>query len=347
MSTVLTARLEAVVARLEKIADSIAAGGSVGVSAPSAGDSKDSPKFVRAYQEFREGEAAAFIAAANAIPECAKLSIGDMAQTLYDGIGTCMQMAADCKKPDQATLMAKLKSVTELFPKAEKAAFKRGKAMNHATAFKEMLQMVNFLFVPKPRGFAEDSYTTPDTYLNKIRTAAKKMDGDEKAKQIKFADTAKALGIALKDYIKEYHAAAVSWKKDGGDAKSWTPGAGPASAGPGGPPPPPGLGPPPVITEADYKTSAKSSKPATGGMSAVFAQINKGSSQCESAEKGGATQAFKLKRVTKEMKKAMKKEPALKPKEKKAKAPKKKVKKVVKKDPSCEFRQGTWWVEHQ
>lgn len=64
-----------------------------------------------------------------------------MANTFYSEVGKVVQMAADCKKPDQKELMAIMKPVTELFPKAEKAAFKRGDYRDHAEAFKEMLQV--------------------------------------------------------------------------------------------------------------------------------------------------------------------------------------------------------------
>lgn len=342
-----TARLEAVCARLEALAGSIAAGGGAASSAGAAGDQ---PKFVEVYEEFLAEEVKAFVAATQAIPGCVELKIDSMAKTLYTEIGVVMKMAADCKKPDTQTLMAKMKAVTDLFPLAEKAAFKRGDYNKHATAFKEMLAMVNFLFVPKPRGFAEESYTTPDTYLNQILVKAKKMDDDSKAKNREFVKTAKAVGVKLKDYIKEFHPAEVSWNKKGGDVKSWTPGASAAPAPAAGAPPPPPMAPglPPPPTNIEYNDPAPK-KAAPGGMAAVFAQISKGSDQCESAEAGGATAAFKLKRVTKEMKKAMKKQPGLKPKEKKEnKKPKKfAAKKKVVKPPSLEFRQGTWWVENQ
>mmetsp|Transcript_8773 Transcript_8773/g.17187 ORF Transcript_8773/g.17187 Transcript_8773/m.17187 type:complete len:500 (-) Transcript_8773:954-2453(-) len=342
-------RLEAVVSRLEKLADSLAAGGGAPAPAGGAAASADQPKFVDAYETLFDEEIKTFIGAAAAIKGCAELEIDSMATTFYSEIGKVMKMAGACKKPDQKALMEIMKPVTQLFPKAENASMKRGKCMNHAIAWKEMLAMVNFLFVPKPRGYAEEAFTQPDMYLNKILTAAKKQEGDEKTKNQAFVKAAKAVGVGLKDYIKQYHAAEVSWNKKGVDAKSWTPGGAPAAGG--APPPPPGMAPPPMNLGPPPVVEASSSAPtkaAPGGMAAVFAQINKGSSQCESAAAGGATAAFKLKKVTKEMKKAMKKEPALKPKESKKKpkkavaAPKKKVK-----PPSCEFRQGTWWVENQ
>mmetsp|Transcript_13980 Transcript_13980/g.21147 ORF Transcript_13980/g.21147 Transcript_13980/m.21147 type:complete len:494 (+) Transcript_13980:24-1505(+) len=345
MATV-AARLEAVVQRLEKLADSLAAGGGAVPAVPGVPAAPtDKPKFVEDYQEFLETEVAAFLAAAKAIPGCVELEIDSMASILYSSIGKVMNMAADCKKPEQKALMEILAPVTSLFPKAEKAAFKKGDCRNHATAFKEMLSMINFLFVPKPRGFAEEAYTQPDMYLNKIRTLAKKkLSGDAKTQADAFCDTAKAVGISLKDYIKKYHAAGVTWNMSGIDVKEWTPG---ASAG-GGPPPPPappaGMLPPPPVIEAAPAVSTASSG---GGMSAVFAQINKGSKQCESAAAGGATAAFKLKRVTKEMKKAMKKLPPKKVSEKKKTVKKKTVAKKVVKPPSLEYRQGTWRVYNQ
>jgi len=86
-------------------------------------------------------------------------------------------------------------------------------------------------------------------------------------------------------------------------------------------------------------------------MAAVFAQISKGSDYM-SEEKGGATACFKLKKVTKEMKLAMKKEPSLKPKSVKKKklaaAAKSKAKKFTAppKKPSLAESKGTWWCEH-
>eukprot|EP00466_Bigelowiella_natans_P015898 jgi/Bigna1/85542/estExt_fgenesh1_pg.C_40325 len=330
------ARLEAVVARLEALASTInVGGGDAGGAAPS-GTAAPAAKFVEVYNEFLENEVAAFVKAAGSIPGVSELGINSMAETFYSEIGKTLTMAADCSKPDQKVLMEKMKPVMELFPKAEKAVFKRGKFNNHATAWKEMLQMVNFLFVPKPRGFVEDSYTLPDVYLNRILVAAKKMEGEEKTNNQAFVNTAKAIGVFFKDYVKKYHAAEIAWNKKGGDAKTWTPGA--AATGGAAVPPPPagiagppvGLAPPPAVISSDSPKKETSA----GGMSAVFAEINKGSAQCESAEAGGATAAFKLKK------------PGLKPKAKK-KVEKKTVKKVVKvKPPSCEFRRGTWWVEH-
>lgn len=360
MSDVAT-RLELVVSRLEALANTLSAGGAGAAAggvpappgaAPAAASSGSSKPFVSAYQEFLDNEVAAFVAAASAIEGVAKLDIPAMASKLYNGIGLVMRMAGDCKKPDQKVIMEKIKPVVDLFPIVEKLAFKRSKFSNYITAFKEMLPMANFLFVPKPRAYAEESYTLPDTYLNKILIAAKKQEGEEQAKNRAFVSTAKAAGKALAGYIKKYHAAAISWNSKGGDAKSWSDGGG-APAG-GAPPPPPagGMPPPPPMAAPGGGPAAPPpmTSAAPGGMAAVFAQISAGSDQCESAEAGGATAAFKLKRVTKEMKKAMKKLPPKEQKKKpKKKAAKKKVekKKKIVRPPKCEYRQGTWWVENQ
>ena len=91
----------------------------------------------------------------------------------------------------------------------------------------------------------------------------------------------------LSEYVKQHHSNGIVWNANGESAAnvaktistktqsaSATPKAGPAIAGGAPPPPPPPPGPPPVL---DIKTETKkASSEGSGGLRAVFSQLNKG-----------------------------------------------------------------------
>jgi len=139
----------------------------------------------------------------------------------------------------------------------------------------------------------------------------------------------------------------IVWNAKGGDFSSYKPGSGGSgsSGGGGGPPPAPTIPDAPPAPPMPEGSSTPAPAKSSGGMGAVFDAINAG------AESGSATQAFGLKKVTKEMKSKNISAPVLNPKEKKeneVKAAKALLAAESKKkgEPRTALDKGTWLVEN-
>lgn len=99
----------------------------------------------------------------------------------------------------------------------------------------------------------------------------------------------------LAEYIKQYFAQGVVWNARGVDASEalkqvstpQTTAPAPAAGGPPPPPPPPPPGPPPRLEIQEQKAPAAT---ATGGLGAVFSELNKGASVTAGLKKVSASE---------------------------------------------------------
>ncbi|KAK7205779.1 adenylate cyclase associated N terminal-domain-containing protein [Myxozyma melibiosi] len=157
---------------------------------------------------------------------------------------------------------------------------RRSKFFNHLSTVSEGIPAIGWIGVePTPVPFVGEMKDSAQFYANRVIKEYKEID----KKHVEWAQGYLKLLTNLQAFVKKNHTTGPSWNPKGEDlatvlasskskeAAAPTPAAPPAPAA-GGPPPPP---PPPPSSV--FQVSSEPSAPA-GGIGAVFAEINKGSS---------------------------------------------------------------------
>ena len=257
-----------------------------------------------------------------------------------------------CKKPAQEDLGALAGPVGECIMEADGlTGGRRGAMFNHQKAIAEFLQALTWVVytgkdcgMSLPLPHVDEVWGAAEFYVNKILVAERNKDSGKP--HVAWCKALKELAMALKAYVKKYHATGPSWNMQGVDLKSYKPAGGIASAAASPPPPPPAGGPPPPPPPPPAGSLTKE-RPAggaagpKGGMSAVFSELNQGS-----AVTAG------LKKVTADMKTKNRADRSGKvpdgPAKKAVPAAKSKAAAPAARPPKLELSQGRkWLVEHQ
>jgi len=257
MSDALLARLEAAVARLEKI------GGSAGACSGSGSDDADiSPRAAAAIADFDaivSGPLAGFVAAANAYPDLK--TVAELAQAGFSNQAALLKAAAVSKKPSDADLLAFLKPSADAISKSDNMNYKSEQYV-FQQAFNAGVPALSWPFALPAHTHVETYRDAAEMYLNKILVKAKDAAEDEKSKARAYVAALRALLNALFDATKAHCKAGINWNPKGAAlgsapaataAKPAAAAAAPAAAAP-----------------------AAGAKPAVAGLGAVFGEISKG-----------------------------------------------------------------------
>lgn len=364
-------RLESVCARLEALAAKGGVGGGAG-GAAAAGGADGSEAAAAAYDDFHNSAVKPYLASISALAEAKELktivrhslsplqppsfpprdqtllscshslrtsfftqplpsppgsrltrsvppSQHDQAEQAFGFLRKTILVASISKKPSDADFAAYLAPLSKIYADADKNCDNRNPWFNFLKAFHESIQALSWVGVSLPMPHVKGQLEAADFFLSKILTAAKNEKAEVAPKFREFVKQTKAVMESLVAYIKANHTTGLTWNpkgKDFGAAKDSAPAAAaPAAAAAAGP-----------------------AKPAVS-MGAVFGDLSKGLD----ITKG-------LNKVTKDMKKDLKSQPVVAPKEHKepaaaaAAAPKAAAKDD--KPPVLELRQMTWNVEN-
>ncbi|XP_019855212.1 PREDICTED: adenylyl cyclase-associated protein 1-like [Amphimedon queenslandica] len=215
------------------------------------------------------------------------------------------------------------------------------KVFNHLMTVKEGIGCVGWVTVaPKPAPYVKECGDQSLFYGNRVKKEYKGKDNQH----CEWVDAYFGMFKDLQEYVKTYHTTGLTWNPEGTELTS-----APAAGGPppppavGGPPPPPPVAgvPPPPPPGAAASSASSSKKPDT---TALFAQINQGSSVTSN-----------LKKVTKDMQ--THKNPELRAssvvkdtdikKPKAGSAAKPTPAANVQRPPKCELVNNKWIVEYQ
>lgn len=204
--------------------------------------------------------------------------VGEQATKLYEAFQAeveFLHIASQCQKPDYSDpkFTELLKSITEKIEAigAIKDANRTSKYFNHLNTFAEGAPVLGWIVNDKPVSLIPEFKDSAQFWSNRIIKEYK--DADQI--HVEWVKTFLQLFDALRDYVKEFHTTGVRWNKNGqllsdySVASSNKPETTNSDISSGAPPPPP---PPPANLYDEPPNEPKS----TGGMNAVFAELNKG-----------------------------------------------------------------------
>jgi hypothetical protein len=134
-----------------------------------------------------------------------------------------IECASQCKKPSDDDMMKVLGPIPGVIGEAQKVN-NRSPLFNFEKAFEELIQCMNWLMAPNPKGICTTQLEAADMYLNKLLMAAKDKPDPDKTLWRDFVKLAKGMVTALGEYAGEFHKSGITWKVSGGDAKSFKPG---------------------------------------------------------------------------------------------------------------------------
>lgn len=206
-----------------------------------------------------------------------------------------LEIALKSKKPDYAS-----KEFAESLSPVNQAILKIGdlKDQNRQSKFFPYLNSVaegaalfSWVAVETPASLVADFKDASQFWTNRVLKEFKESDPNAASWVSLFL----SVFDQLRSYVKEFHPTGVTWNKDGeefitvlaqfkaGSARMAPPASAPApAAGGGAPPPPPPPAPPASVFESkqDEKSASKS-----GGIDAVFAELNQGEDITKSLKK--------------------------------------------------------------
>lgn len=151
-----------------------------------------------------------------------------------------------------------------------KDANRSSKFFNHLNTLAEGAPVLGWICVNTPVSFIPEFKDSAQFWSNRIVKEYKESD----PKQVEWAKAFLSIFDSLQRYVKEYHTTGIAWNPHGGNLadslKPSEPATAKAAGGPAPPPPPP---PPPASV---FESPEKSEPHSSGGMGAVFSQLNKG-----------------------------------------------------------------------
>lgn len=266
----LVSRLEQAVIRLEKSGGPGTANRVAQSSSSSSSQEVCSTPYIVAWDDMMNGPFTQFLAKSK--------SIGGDVETISKLVEGCfltqrafLICATKSNKPSEADL-AKLLEPTGKKIQAVidfRESNRSSRFFNHLSSISEAIPALSWVTIePAPSPFIKELGDAGTFYTNRILKEYKDKD------KTHVGWTSDWIGIfkEMQSYVKQYHTTGVSWNPKGGRALDNLKDAPNAAGVP--PPPPPGCPPPPPMMPAPV---AKSSG-ADNDRSALFAELNKGSS---------------------------------------------------------------------
>ncbi|GJE98137.1 adenylyl cyclase-associated family protein [Phanerochaete sordida] len=234
----------------------------------------ETPQVVRAYDEaVIDGKLRPFVELTKSFASQSVVTQVGLVEKEYIKLREVILLASRCKKPDDKALegvLIPLSKDIEAVIHAKEEFRKDRDWNNHHVMLAEGAPAVGWVAVtPKPGPYVKDTKESSEFYGNRVIKEFK----DKEPKQVEWVRAWYGLLEELRKYVMEYHTTGLAWNPSGvsvaeyQSAGSSAPAAGGAPPPP--PPPPPGPPPPPPVAPA-------AAAPAAGGVSAVFAELNRG-----------------------------------------------------------------------
>lgn len=249
-------------------------------STPSAPSPKpiapiEKAKFVIEFENFIKDHIDPFVESSESID----LLVGEAAQLLKSAFAEqvkFLDIVSKTKKPDTLDPLFLL-SLSPMNNKMEeisslKNANRQSEFFNHLNTIGEGAPVLGWIVTETPVSFIPEFKDSAQFWSNRVMKEYREKD----PKHVEWVKQYLSLFDALKAYVKEFHMTGPSWNAQGQPladslkAASLTPAPSAPGASAGGPPPPP---PPPPPSNL----YAEASEPKSGGINAVFADLNKGS----------------------------------------------------------------------
>ncbi|CAH2350436.1 adenylyl cyclase-associated protein [[Candida] railenensis] len=239
------------------------------------------PPSVVAFEAFLNSTVAPFVTISNSIDPI----VGEGANLLQSALAAeaeFLKVAIKSKKPDfsDPEFAEALTPINEKIGKLNelKDSNRKSEYYNQLSTIADGAPVVGWILSPTPVSTVPEFKDMASFWGNKILKEYKEKD----PKQAEWVKSFYAIFDELKVYVKEYHYKGVTWNEKGKSFKEAAAGssaaaapvpapaaAAAAAAAAGGAPPPPPPPPPPP-------TNLYEEKPASGGINAVFADLNKG-----------------------------------------------------------------------
>ncbi|KAF9036547.1 adenylate cyclase associated N terminal-domain-containing protein [Panaeolus papilionaceus] len=220
------------------------------------------PESVIAFREqVIEAKLKPFVALTNNLTGASVKEVVALVERQYDLLLEFLKMAASCQKPTPdgkiRDLAKDLPPTFEAISRAKENGRRDRDWFDHLQFIAEGTTLVAWFLYPNPAQYVTDTKDSVVYYGNKLKKIFKEKD----PKQLDWVNAYVAVFDATAAYVKKYHATGLTWNPKGVPVDSYKP----SSSTTGAPPPPPPP-PPPQMAAA----------PEAGGVSAVFAQLNRG-----------------------------------------------------------------------
>mmetsp|Transcript_13582 Transcript_13582/g.31299 ORF Transcript_13582/g.31299 Transcript_13582/m.31299 type:complete len:487 (+) Transcript_13582:34-1494(+) len=287
-------QLEALVGRLEKVADRLDGQGSGG-AAPAGGGAGgaaaggDDARYVTEFDNLISEHVDAYVKAAGSLSanvqkQAAAVKDAFLAQRAF------LKAASLSKKPSDAEFGKALGPLGEQIDKVKKLEDNRAPEKNHLSMASNGMDCLTWVTIsPAPGPYIGEMLGAAQSFGNKV--IMEKRGTPEGEPHVNYCKSFYAIIAALTAYVKAHHTTGVAWNPKGGElSAAMAGGAAKPAAKAGGPPPPP------KYDAARMAELGEKKKPAAaggggGGMSNMLAELNKG----EAVTSG-------LKKVTDDMK---------------------------------------------
>lgn len=235
---------------------------------PAAGSA--AAPFVTAFDAFLTSLVQPFVAASRDIDPLVGEAAAHFAGALQAQLHL-LEVAAVTQKPDFAdphfaTLLAPINAEV-LKLAALKDANRKSEYYNHLNTVAEGAPVVGWCVSDTPVLFVPEFKDSAQFWANRVIKEYKEKD----ARHAQWARSFAEVFDALRQYVKEYHTKGLAWNARGKPLGAAA--ASPSVAASGAPPPPP---PPPADLYEVASASAAAPLAPAGGISAVFADLNKG-----------------------------------------------------------------------
>lgn len=233
-------------------------------------------KFVTEFENFIKDHIDPFVESSESIDPL----VGKAAQLLRSAFTEQMNfldIVSKTKKPDTldpqflqtlAPMNKKMEEISTLKNENRQSEF-----FNHLNTIGEGAPVLGWIVTETPVSFIPEFKDSAQFWSNRVMKEYREKD----PKHVEWVKQFLSLFDALKAYVKEFHMTGPSWNAQGQPlaeslkAASQAPDASTPNASSGGLPPPPPPPPPPS------NLYAETSEPKSGGINAVFADLNKGS----------------------------------------------------------------------
>lgn len=235
-------------------------------------------KFVKEFEQFIANDIDPFVESSKEIDS----TVGEVAAAFRDAFREqikFLELVSTTKKPSVSDpkfvelltpINAKIETISGL-----KDANRRSSFFNHLNTISEGAPVLGWIVSDTPVSYIPEFKDSAQFWSNRVMKEFK----DKDPKQVEWVKQFLAIFDHLRTYVKEYHATGPSWNANGkplaesvaaqkGSSTAPAPPAPAPGAGASAPPPPP----PPAPPASFFDEPAEKS----GGMGAVFADLNKG-----------------------------------------------------------------------
>jgi len=170
---------------------------------------------VAAFEDFINGEVAAFVKAAEAVGDAGVAEQAKVCLKAFEAQRDMLKVVSKAKKPSPGDFQSKcLPATSELLGQVQGKVDRKSKCFNNLQALGEAIPALGWVCVDKTPGpHVADMWASGEYYYMKILQEFKGKDEN----QMKYAQTLKEVFVKLQAYIKEYHRTGLEWNPKGVD----------------------------------------------------------------------------------------------------------------------------------